>query len=160
MGLFDAMIGQKAKESAQAPGAEARFASLKGKYQSVLNMIEQRQVRLENLHVENDKLFVKGIAPSEQVKAAIWEQVKLVDPGYSDLTLDLQAASSSSAAAGTTTSSTAETYTVKAGDSLSKIAQRYYGDAKAFTRIFEANRDVLNDPNMIQPGQQLKIPRA
>ena len=49
-------------------------------------------------------------------------------------------------------------YVVKSGDSLSKIAQREYGDAHAWKPIFEANRDILKDPDKIFPGQKLKIP--
>jgi len=49
-------------------------------------------------------------------------------------------------------------YTVKAGDSLSKIAKHEYGDANAWPKIFEANKDILKDPNKIFPGQKLKIP--
>lgn len=49
-------------------------------------------------------------------------------------------------------------YEVVSGDSLSKIAKREYGDANAWQRIFEANQDVLKDPNKIYPGQKLKIP--
>jgi nucleoid-associated protein YgaU len=56
-------------------------------------------------------------------------------------------------------SSTAtKVYEVKSGDSLSKIAKREYGDANAWNRIFEANKDILKDPNKIYPGQKLKIP--
>ncbi len=56
-------------------------------------------------------------------------------------------------------SSTAtKVYEVKSGDSLSKIAKREYGDANAWNRIFEANKDILKDPNKIFPGQKLKIP--
>lgn len=56
-------------------------------------------------------------------------------------------------------SSTADkVYEVKSGDSLSKIAKREYGDANLWTRIFEANKDVLKDPDKIFPGQKLKIP--
>jgi nucleoid-associated protein YgaU len=47
---------------------------------------------------------------------------------------------------------------VKAGESLSKIAVKYYGDASLYTKIFEANKDVLKDPNMIRVGQKLRIP--
>jgi nucleoid-associated protein YgaU len=55
--------------------------------------------------------------------------------------------------------STAERiYEVKPGDSLSKIAKAEYGDANAYMIIFEANRDILNNPNLIHPGQKLKIP--
>jgi nucleoid-associated protein YgaU len=52
-----------------------------------------------------------------------------------------------------------ETYVVKSGDSLSKIAKREYGNANAWKRIFEANQDLIKDPNKIFPGQKLKIPK-
>ncbi len=51
-----------------------------------------------------------------------------------------------------------ETYTVQSGDSLSKIAKRIYGDANAWKTIFEANRDQIKDPDLIHPGQILKVP--
>jgi nucleoid-associated protein YgaU len=53
---------------------------------------------------------------------------------------------------------TATTYTVVSGDSLSKIAKRQYGDAHKWPVIFEANRDTIKDPDLIHPGQVLKIP--
>ena len=57
------------------------------------------------------------------------------------------------------TESTAEiVYEVKSGDSLSKIAKQYYGDANAYMTIFEANKDILKNPNLIHPGQKLRIP--
>ncbi|MFL6196118.1 MAG: LysM peptidoglycan-binding domain-containing protein [Thermoanaerobaculia bacterium] len=49
-------------------------------------------------------------------------------------------------------------YTVVAGDSLSKIARHFYGEAHHWRRIFEANQDILKDPDLIHPGQTLKIP--
>ena len=52
-----------------------------------------------------------------------------------------------------------ESYTVQAGDTLSKISQRFYGKASDDMRIYEANRDRLGDPDKIQPGQVLRIPR-
>ncbi len=51
-----------------------------------------------------------------------------------------------------------QTYTVEKGDTLSRIAKQHLGDANAWKQIFEANRDVLNDPDKIQPGQVLKLP--
>lgn len=51
-----------------------------------------------------------------------------------------------------------QSYTVQKGDSLSKIAKHFYGDGNAWKRIFEANRDVLDDPDKIFPGQALRIP--
>ena len=50
------------------------------------------------------------------------------------------------------------TYTVVGGDSLSKIAKREYGDAKLWTKIFEANKDTIKNPDLIHPGQVLRIP--
>jgi nucleoid-associated protein YgaU len=52
------------------------------------------------------------------------------------------------------------TYTVAAGDSLSKIAKKFYGDANKWQRIFDANRDIIKNPDLIKPGQVLKIPDA
>lgn len=52
----------------------------------------------------------------------------------------------------------ARTYTVVSGDNLSKIAKRFYGDANQWKKIFEANRDKLKDPDLIHPGQVLRIP--
>ena len=59
---------------------------------------------------------------------------------------------------GGSSSTATKVYTVVSGDSLSKIAKREYGDANAWKRIFEANRDIIKDPDKIQPGQKLKIP--
>ena len=51
-----------------------------------------------------------------------------------------------------------QTHVVQSGDTLSKIAEKYYGDASLYPKIFQANRDVLSDPNKIRPGQKLRIP--
>jgi nucleoid-associated protein YgaU len=53
-----------------------------------------------------------------------------------------------------------QTYTVKKGDSLSKIAKRVYGDAQQWRKIHEANRDIIDNPDLIHPGQVLKLPGA
>jgi nucleoid-associated protein YgaU len=50
------------------------------------------------------------------------------------------------------------TYVVQGGDSLSKIAKKFYGNANSWKRIFEANRDVIKNPDLIQPGWKLQIP--
>jgi nucleoid-associated protein YgaU len=52
-----------------------------------------------------------------------------------------------------------DSYTIKKGDTLSAIAQDYYGQASAWKLVFEANRDVLDDPDRIHPGQVIKLPR-
>jgi nucleoid-associated protein YgaU len=58
------------------------------------------------------------------------------------------------------TSGSEQSYTVVAGDSLSKIAKRFYGDANKWSRIHEANRDQIKNPDLIYPGQKLRIPGA
>jgi nucleoid-associated protein YgaU len=60
----------------------------------------------------------------------------------------------------TGTTGQSDTYVVVAGDSLSKIAKRYYGDANEWNRIYEANREQIKNPDLIHPGQQLRIPGA
>jgi nucleoid-associated protein YgaU len=54
----------------------------------------------------------------------------------------------------------ARTYVVVSGDSLSKIAQKHYGKASSWPRIYEANKGIIKDPNLIYPGQELRIPAA
>jgi len=157
MGLFDR---NREGDTAVADNNEQRFNELKQKYGSVLRTIEQTGVRMQNLHVENNKLFIRGQAPSDQVKNQVWDQIKLVDPSFSDLTADItvdpNAPQNTPQQAGP--ASGGQTYTVQSGDSLSKIAKQFYGDANAYMDIFNANRDKLNDPNKISPGQQLIIP--
>ena len=68
--------------------------------------------------------------------------------------------STAPSAAPTTAPPAPRTYTVVAGDSLSKIAKKFYGDANKWKRIFEANRDTVKNPDLIHPGQVLKIPDA
>lgn len=65
---------------------------------------------------------------------------------------------SSSTAPRVTPAPPSRTYTVVKGDSLSRIAQREYGDPKLWTRLFEANRDIIKDPDLIYPGQTLRLP--
>ena len=130
---------------------------LKGKYQSVLNLMNQLSVRLQNLHLQDNKLFLKGHAKSKADSNRVWDQIKLVNKNYSEdliaeITYDADTAPSPAA------NQPAKNYTVKAGDTLSKIAKELYGDAKLYMKIFNANRDQLNDPDKIQVGQVLKVP--
>ena len=106
--------------------------------------------------MEGDKLFIKGVAPSEDAKNRVWDQIKLVDNDYSDLSADISVNPSLGVSQ---TASGAESYTVQSGDTLSEISRRYYGNPNEYMRIFYANRDKLNDPDQIQVGQQLVIPK-
>lgn len=165
MGLFDRIFGRGATQTAQAqPNNENRFSELRDKYQTALTVADQQQIQFQNLHVQDDKLYIRGVAPSEDAKNAFWNQVKLIDGSYSDLTADISVdesrAQSSSNGGGQQQQQQqgSETYTVQPGDTLSKISRKYYNDADEYMRIFYANRDKLNDPDKIQVGQQLTIP--
>ena len=107
---------------------------------------------------EGDKLTFRGTVRSEDEKNQIWNAIKTQPDWQKEITADIKVASQPEPV-GTSGSATAhKTYTVKAGDTLSKIAKEQLGDANAYSRIFEANRDQLTDPDKIKPGQVLKIP--
>jgi len=140
--------------------ADARFEQLKAKYQSVLNFMQAQNVRLENLNMADNKLYIRAEAPSQDVKNKVWDQIKLVDPSFSDLAADIDAPAAAAAAASAGgASSTARTYTVQPGDSLSKISRQFYGDANKYMKIFEANKDKLSDPDKVRAGMDLVIPQ-
>ena len=133
---------------------------LKNKYQPALQTIQDKGVVLSHINMEGDKLFIQGAAPSEAIKNEVWDKIKAIDANFSDLTCDLsvdtslpqpQAAAAASGAGG-------RTYTVKSGDTLSKIAKEFYGNANEYNKIFEANTDQLTSPDRINVGQELKIP--
>ncbi len=128
----------------------ADLEQLKSKYASVLNAISQQGVQLTHLHIQDNKLYIEGAAGSEAIKNRIWDQVKLVDSSLSDITLNLSVDPS--------LAPKQKTYTVAAGDSLSKIAKQYYGNVNQYMKIYEANRNVLSDPNVVKIGQVLVIP--
>jgi len=140
-----------------------RLEELKNKYKGALDAVKQQGVRLTHVHVQDNKLFIQGAAPSENAKNAVWNAIKAADASYSDLTADItvdpslapQQTQSAAASAG---ASSGRTYKVAPGDTLSKIAKEYYGNANDYNKIFEANRDKLSDPNKIQVGQELVIP--
>ena len=82
------------------------------------------------------------------------EEQKKKRPDFSNA----RTGSSSTASSPGSATATRTTYTVKKGDNLSKIAREIYGNADEWQRIFEANRDRIEDPDLIEPGQKLKIP--
>src|SRR5258705_2254100 len=141
MGIFDKMFGQGASEAEKQQGAQQRFNELKQKYQSVLNMADQQQIQFQNLHVQDNKLFIKGIAPSEDAKNKFWDQIKLVNPNADDVTAEINVDSSRAigAAAGGGQAEGGQTYEIKSGDTLSKISKQFYGNADEYMRIFYAD---------------------
>lgn len=159
MGLFDKMFGRGASEAEQQQGAQQRFNELKQKYQTVLTTADNEHIQFLNLHVQDNKLFIKGISPTDDAKNKFWDQIKLVNPNADDITADISVDSSRAVGAAAGGGQGAgETYEVKAGDNLSKISKQFYGDPNEYMRIFYANRELLKDPDKIQIGQKLNIP--
>ena len=96
------------------------------------------------------KLFFKGTVQTQEEANKIWDAIKTIPDWKTEVVADIQA----------TGGPAEQNYTVKAGDTLSKIAKHFFGDASSYPAIFEANRDQLSDPDKIKPGQVLKIPAA
>lgn len=156
MGLFDKMFGHGTDETQQK-----RFNELKQKYQTVLTTADQQHLQFQNLHVQDNKLYIKGTAPSEDAKNKFWEQIKLVNPNTDDITADIDVNQNlAQAAAVGGSGQVGQAYMVKAGDTLSKVSKEFYGNPNEYMRIFYANRDKLRDPDKIQVGQELTIPKA
>jgi nucleoid-associated protein YgaU len=143
----------------------ASFDQLKAKYQSVLQVIQDEQVSVKNLHLQDDKLFIKGVAPSLDAANKVWDEIKRVNPSADDITADFPVDTSMQVQQPQQTeqkqeASNVRKYTVKSGDTLSKISKQFYGSANDYMKIFNANKDQLSDPDKISVGQELKIPAA
>jgi nucleoid-associated protein YgaU len=131
---------------------------LKSKYASVIDALSKPGTKLTHVHLQDQKLFIGGNVSSEAAKNEIWNALKKVDPSHADVIADIKV--DSSLAAAMPKAPAEQHYTVVAGDTLSAISKKFYGDANKYNRIFEANRDILKDPDQIKPGQSLKIPAA
>ena len=123
--------------------------SLQEKYQSLLELANSNGTTYE-LSEGDGVLHVNGTAPSEEAKQQLWAEYERLDPNFQSSDLVLNISTGAGAAGGG-----ANTYTVESGDNLSKIGAKYGITWKA---IYDANRDILNDPDKIYPGQELKIP--
>lgn len=157
-----------------------RFQQLKEKYVLVLSVVNKENIQLHNLHVQNDKLFIRGTAPGDDAKNKFWQAVRKVDNAFEkdfqaeiDVKPAAKPAPAAAVAAGTIAAAAVaaavapapaaakeQTYTVQSGDTLSHIAKRFYGNANLYMKIFNANKDQLKDPDHIKIGQILKVPPA
>ncbi|MCP4054406.1 MULTISPECIES: LysM peptidoglycan-binding domain-containing protein [unclassified Mesoflavibacter] len=124
--------------------------AVKEKYQSVLDLGEKLNIQNGDVWVEDGILKVKGTANTQYEKNLIWDEIKAVsgEEAPTDIKANITVADESIYAK----------HTVKSGDTLGKIAKHYYGNAGKYTAIFEANKDILNNPDVIHPDQELKIP--
>ena len=119
--------------------------------------IQQAKGKFDGSAQERDgKLYFTGSVKSEAEKNELWTAIKTIPEWRDEVVADIKVTGGGAAAAPAAAAST--TYTVKSGDTLSAIAKQHLGDANAYMKIFEANRDQLSDPDKIKPGQVLKIP--
>lgn len=123
--------------------------SVKAKYQKVLDLGEKLNVKDGRVEEGDGKLKVWGTVDCQYEKDQLWDAIKAIGgENPSDIMADIRVANTGYYAK----------HTVQKGDTLSKIAQHYYGDMKKYMAIFEANRDILKNPDLIHPGQVLTIP--
>lgn len=108
-----------------------------------------------NAEERDGKLYFKGTVATEAEKNELWNAIKTIPTWQNDVIADIQVTGGPAAAA---PAAAAKTYTVKAGDTLSKIAKDHLGNANAYMKIFEINKDQLADPDKIKPGQVLHMP--
>jgi nucleoid-associated protein YgaU len=133
---------------------------LTGKYKYAMETA--KNFHFDGTTEERDgKLYLKGTVQSQDQANKIWDALKTIPDWKNEIVADIKATGGGAAAGGAQASGGAEqTYTVKAGDTLSKIAKQFLGDANAYPAIIDANRDQLSDPDKIKPGQVLKIPQG
>lgn len=111
-----------------------------------------------NAEEREGKLHFKGTVATEAEKNEIWNAIKTIPTWQKDVVADIQVTGGPAPAAPAAPAAAGKTYTVKAGDTLSKIAKEHLGSANAYMKIFELNRDQLKDPDKIKPGQVLRLP--
>jgi nucleoid-associated protein YgaU len=131
------------------------MADLRGKYDYAIQTA--KKIGFQGAATqEGEKLHFKGTVGSEDEKNQIWNAIKTIGDWKNDIIADITVVPRAQPVGTAGTGS--RTYTVKSGDTLSKIAKDHLGDAHAYMKIFDANKDQLTDPDKIKPGQVLKIP--
>lgn len=122
--------------------------SLQDSYKDVLDVAKTVGAQVESRE-ENGKLIIKGKANYAFDRDRIWDQIKAKHSNWQNevmVMLDV------------TNNDPYGVYTVKSGDTLSKLAKDIYGDMKLYPKIFELNKDQLKNPDTIKVGQVLKLP--
>jgi nucleoid-associated protein YgaU len=122
--------------------------SLKEKYAAALKLGEELKVKGGDVKEEGGKLVIKGTAEYGIDRDHIWDLIKKQAGWESEIVADIKVEKTD----------VYGYWTVKSGESLSKIAKDVYDDASKYMKIFEANKDQLKNPDMIHPGQKLALP--
>ncbi|MEX6625905.1 LysM peptidoglycan-binding domain-containing protein [Tenacibaculum salmonis] len=122
---------------------------MKAKYQNVLNLGQELNIKNGDVKEENGVLHVSGTAKNQYEKNLLWDAIKAVGgENPTDIIADITIEDTTVFA----------NHTVVSGDTLGKIAKQYYGDAMKYNEIFEANNSILKSADAISIGQELVIP--
>ncbi|WP_179316880.1 LysM peptidoglycan-binding domain-containing protein [Winogradskyella undariae] len=122
---------------------------VKSKYQDVLDLGEKLNIKEGKVEEADGKLKVWGTAATPYDKNLIWDKIKEIGgDNPADIVADIKVEDESVFAR----------HTVTSGETLGKIAKQYYGQPAKYQKIFEANTDILKNPDVIHPGQELIIP--
>jgi nucleoid-associated protein YgaU len=123
--------------------------AIKAKYQAVLDLGEALKIQNGDVKEENGVLKVKGTANTPYEKNLIWDKIKQIGGEKpTDIMANISVADES----------VYHRHTVKSGETLGKIAKQYYDNASKYQAIFKANTNILKNPDLIHPGQELVIP--
>ncbi len=122
---------------------------VKAKYQDVLDLGQSLNIQNGDVSVNDGVLTLKGTAKTQYEKNLLWDKIKAAGgENPTDIVADIKVADTS----------VYHRHTVTSGDTLGKIAKQYYGDAMKYKDIFAANTDILKNPDLIHPDQELIIP--
>ncbi|KGL63119.1 LysM peptidoglycan-binding domain-containing protein [Polaribacter sp. Hel1_85] len=122
---------------------------MKAKYQEVLELGQELAIQNGDVKEENGILHVTGTAKNQYEKNLLWDKIKEIGgDNPADIMANIEVADTSVFA----------NHTVAKGETLGKIAKQYYGNAMKYTAIFDANTNILKNPDVIQIGQELVIP--
>ena len=123
---------------------------VKAKYQEVLNLGEALNIKDGKVTEENGVLKIKGMANTPYEKDILWDKIKQIGgENPKDIQANITVEDDSVYAR----------HTVKKGETLGKIAKQYYGNASKYNAIFKANTNILKNPDLIHPDQELVIPK-
>ena len=123
--------------------------SLSGKYRQLIQSVQSKAQGQPNVTEQDNILYIDATVASESDKDELWNIYNQIDPDYRAGDVRLNLVVSGSGSGGT------EEYEVKSGDNLSKIGAQY---GVTWKEIYEANKDIIKNPDLIQPGWKLKIP--
>jgi nucleoid-associated protein YgaU len=124
------------------------MSKLNDKYSNLIQQLQSLGVAGLSVREQDNVLYIDGILASESDKEKAWETYQLIDPDFraGDLVLNLAVSANSAE----------EEYEVKKGDNLSSIGKKY---GVSWKDIFEVNKDIISNPDLIQPGWKLRIPK-